>query len=379
MIVVLADDFSGAAEVAGAAVARGLTAEVHVDRLYPSNCDVVVIDSNTRPCTEEDARRIVTAITQQIREAAPALVFKKVDSLLRGPVGMELSTIRTVLDKFRTVLANANPRKGRCVSKGRILIDNCPVNESDFRWDPEHPRHTAHVGELLQCDCEVESIGPNDLVSQNALGIVEASLSEDLISAARFYIRQQDDVLLAGGAEFFEALLDVQGWQITTASQKLCLQWETLIVRGSAAGQSVLPDLPAVQVDLNDQIADTATNLCGILAAGGKASLEICQQQPLAEPLMETSTSLHQKLIQTTELVRKTCHPRHVWIEGGHTASSVVRAFGCERLQVTAVFGDGVVGLQDDGTSSPSFVVKPGSYAWPIEIHAVSPRSEVPA
>lgn len=56
---------------------------------------------------------------------------------------------------------------------------------------------------------------------------------------------------------------------------------------------------------------------------------------------------------------------RQLMIEGGSTASAIIRACGWIRLRVTAIFADGVVGLQAADGSSPQLVVKPGSYHWP--------------
>src|SRR5512141_1199713 len=86
MIVVLADDLSGAAELAGAALRHGLTAEVQTAFTPGSGADVVCVATDSRSLPAEAAARVVGAITGAIVRAKPDWIFKKCDSLLRGPV-----------------------------------------------------------------------------------------------------------------------------------------------------------------------------------------------------------------------------------------------------------------------------------------------------
>ena len=56
-------------------------------------------------------------------------------------------------------------------------------------------------------------------------------------------------------------------------------------------------------------------------------------------------------------------------VEGGATASALVRYLGWSRLNVVAVPAAGVVELDVlENKDAPRLVVKPGSYAWPAEV-----------
>ena len=55
MIVVIADDLTGAAELAGIAFSHGLTAEVQIEFNSKADADIICLDTNTRILTAEDA------------------------------------------------------------------------------------------------------------------------------------------------------------------------------------------------------------------------------------------------------------------------------------------------------------------------------------
>ena len=63
MIVVIADDLSGAAELAGAALRHGLSAEVQTVFFPDTNADVVCVDTDSRLLPPAEAARKVAAIT----------------------------------------------------------------------------------------------------------------------------------------------------------------------------------------------------------------------------------------------------------------------------------------------------------------------------
>ena len=92
MIIVIADDLSGAAELANAAVAAGFSAEVQrcatAPPVFPSGSasEVICLDSDSRSLTPESWRK-VGQIALHVAAIRPALVYKKCDSVfLRGPI-----------------------------------------------------------------------------------------------------------------------------------------------------------------------------------------------------------------------------------------------------------------------------------------------------
>ena len=91
---VLADDLTGAADTALPFFGRGLSARIVLDADQPlPNADVLVLSTESRNVSEAEAIERVRHAAQRLRPmlagSAPSLVYKKIDSTLRGWVGAE--------------------------------------------------------------------------------------------------------------------------------------------------------------------------------------------------------------------------------------------------------------------------------------------------
>src|SRR5947207_781597 len=129
MIAVIADDLTGAAEIAGLGWRHGLSAEI-LERDEPlSAAELVVIDADTRDCPVAEARRRVAAIARRIRERKPEWIYKKVDSVLRGNVLAEVEVMQKALGLERCLLAPANPAARRVIKGGKYFVRGVPVNQ----------------------------------------------------------------------------------------------------------------------------------------------------------------------------------------------------------------------------------------------------------
>jgi D-threonate/D-erythronate kinase len=158
MIVILADDLTGAAELAGVAAARGLSAEVQPVTFLPdTDARVIAVDTRTRGAPADEAARRVADFARQVARAGPEWVFKKVDSVLRGPVLAEVRSAAAALGLPRTLLVPANPSRGRSIQGGRYRVGGRPLHETAFAQDPEYPATTDDVVTLL-------GVGPDDEV-----------------------------------------------------------------------------------------------------------------------------------------------------------------------------------------------------------------------
>ena len=124
-MIVIADDITGAAEIAGIAHAAGQQARL-LCAAGPLYCDSVavttVIATDTRSMSETEAvaetRRIASALTSHLSPLTSHL-FKKTDSALRGHVVAELTALMDVTGYQRAVYLPANPSKGRIIRHPR--------------------------------------------------------------------------------------------------------------------------------------------------------------------------------------------------------------------------------------------------------------------
>ncbi|MBF4616373.1 four-carbon acid sugar kinase family protein [Curtobacterium sp. VKM Ac-1376] len=130
-ITVIADDLSGAAEVAaviGSVPATvALTLSAAVDHVTRSAADLV-LDCDTRSLLPADRRAAVGRTAQRLLAVGAPVRLVKLDSLLRGGVS---DVIDGLLDAgARVVVATALPALGRTVVDGALHVHGRPVSDA---------------------------------------------------------------------------------------------------------------------------------------------------------------------------------------------------------------------------------------------------------
>jgi uncharacterized protein YgbK (DUF1537 family) len=170
----LADDLSGALDAAAAFhhAGRRVTIALSPDEWPDVTAqEVVGITTETRNVTPAAAAEVVTAAIAQGRARGARLLYKKIDSTLRGPVAAELAALAAAMPETRILFCPANPAVGRTVRKGVLRVKGVPVAETEFARDPVCPVRESAIRALLG----------------NAAGtqvlIADAERDEDLVDA----------------------------------------------------------------------------------------------------------------------------------------------------------------------------------------------------
>lgn len=350
MILVLADDLSGAAECAAVARAHGLSAEVQTEPDPSAEADVVAVDTDTRSLPPAAAAERVGAAAGAMLAARPALVFKKADSVLRGPVLAEVAAVCRAAGSARAVLAPANPGRGRCVRGGRYFVGGVPLDETPFARDPEYPARTACVRSLLSERSAGCALG--------AVTVPDVTAAADLDAAAAGCGAGD---LPAGGAEFFAALLRARFALAAAAAADPVppASGPVLWVRGSAFPSADVECAAAV-VTVGADWSWAAGSARHALAAFGLVMLvPAARRHDARAPAARLAT-----LAAAAAVVLRSARVDRLLLDGGATAGAVVRAAGWSRLAVGARAGV-LVTLRDVRGRSPEVLVKPGSYPWP--------------
>ncbi|MFD8284160.1 four-carbon acid sugar kinase family protein [Streptomyces solisilvae] len=164
-LLAIADDLSGAAEVAAALHSRTTRSRVlligrpgavngGVARAlrprHPGEATVLDLDSRYRPATEaaEAVREALwlSSPDENAPDALDTLVLKKIDSLLRGNVAAEIAALAE--GGAGVVLAPALPIAGRVVRSGVVHLGGVALHESDA-WRAETLPPPASVAYAL--------------------------------------------------------------------------------------------------------------------------------------------------------------------------------------------------------------------------------------
>ena len=349
-MVVIADDITGAAEIAGIAHAAGQQARL-LCASGPLYCDTVavttVIATDTRSMSEPEAaaetRRIASAISHH---TSP--IFKKTDSALRGHVVAELTALMDVTGYQRAVYLPANPSKGRIIRKGIYYINEIPIHETAFNYDPEFPARTSSLRERFP-DAEAKGI------------IMPDAESEDDI---RRIIRQYDDgkTIFAGAADLFTATTpEKEGERTGLASKTGPISQTFLILCGSTQSKPLNLGIPIAPMPREvydgeqgadywfQSLATPATSLILTIPHTHRTGKEV------AVHLRTVMAEMAQRLVRKHR-------PDHLIIEGGATAWATLQALGWTDFRIVSQIAPGVV--QMSATNGTLVTLKPGSYPW---------------
>ena len=148
----LADDLSGALDAAAAFHHAGRRVVIAVSPhawAAATPGQVIGITTETRNSAPEIAAAAVRQTVARGRASGGRLLYKKIDSTLRGPVAAELAALEAALPGTRILFVPANPKVGRTVRDGILLVNGMPVAETDFARDPLSPVTESSIARLL--------------------------------------------------------------------------------------------------------------------------------------------------------------------------------------------------------------------------------------
>jgi uncharacterized protein YgbK (DUF1537 family) len=147
MLGIVADDLTGAMDSSGYFASMGFSTMVVLEPSFTSAADVVVITTNSRAEKPDVASH---RVRQAVKNLAGRAVYKKIDSTLRGNIGVELEAAIEELSSEKAVVAPAFPAVGRTTVDGVLLVDGVPVAETQFANDPILPVKESHIPSLLE-------------------------------------------------------------------------------------------------------------------------------------------------------------------------------------------------------------------------------------
>lgn len=370
MIVVLADDFTGAAELAGVAFQLDCSVEVQTE-FQPSDAEVVVIDMATRALPADDATKRARMFARSLQDVGRHDIYVKIDSVLRGPIVPQLTAIAKELGKMQTLIVNANPKNRRTVHDGVMYVDDKPITETDFAGDPEHPAISDNVLDLLGLDASNAAvITPGDDWSDRSFLVGNVAEQSHL---DWFEQNIPGQTIMAGGADFFETvyLQRYVHWKELESDDRsflLRLIPGTLIVVGSAIDwnkrKQRCEELSIPIINFADDASTFTQRIHDALQANPTVMAAIsCDRLPTDHAL-----KLRDDLVKAVQEIITTQQLSQLIIEGGGTATDIIQKCGWSEMSVGACYAQGVVALTNQEAPGLRIVVKPGSYKWPEEL-----------
>ena len=147
LVGIVADDLTSATDGAAPFLAKGHAPLIARDIGGFERRAVVAIDTNSRASTTAMAETAIAAAVAALAEAR--LLFKTVDSTLRGHVRAEIVAAFRASRRSRLVIAPAFPEARRLTIGGFQQVNGVPVGDSIYGRDPVHPALTSRIADLI--------------------------------------------------------------------------------------------------------------------------------------------------------------------------------------------------------------------------------------
>lgn len=379
MIVVVADDITGAAEIAGKAMEFGLRVRFICtfdgNLSVSGNPDILVIATNTRSYSEEEALTFNQLLARSLNHTS-FRIFKKCDSVLRGYVLTELLPFARSANCTQILLQPANPEAGRCIVNGRYTINNQELHHTAFKDDPDFPATTSLVSQLLKIR--------NPLFFQSGnidYKISDCSTGNDmqvLLSNA-----DRSSTLFAGSTAFFGHYLKyIHGYEPKSgpiySTGKPTIPF--LLIAGSTHTSTSDTEqyFRDIKLTLHALPSELRQNQCstGSIHSFATALEEQWKQNPedgilltIGEPrecFPQAAERLNERLCMTAKHLIAGLKLHSIYCTGGATTWQLIQEMRWTNLVPLHTLAPGVIRFEVENSPGTVLTIKPGSYSWGI-------------
>ena len=378
-MLIIADDLTGAADCGVACARCGVDSKALLwlpnsleEATGLESVGVLSIDADTRGLRPEQAANAVEKLLDQLdallKGSHRTLLFKKVDSTLRGNVAAEIAAILKVrrtqtrgTRRVVVVFAPASPEHGRTTVNGRQRVHGQALEDSDL-WKREEAPARSDITELLRevgltCGLvELSSVRAGVVPLEKAIVtlarnvdivICDAASDADLRDIAVASMALGTDTVWAGSAGLARHIPAAAGLapEFDSLTNATFAPGPTLFVVGSPATVSqeqarvlsALPEIIAYSVpqaillggghspgfqELGKQIADTLKIGNDVLLHFDPA--ENCSPAESRSLVKSLATLIHDCARYTGALV----------VTGGETARAILDEWSIERLRL---------------------------------------------
>lgn len=345
---------------------------------------VLVIDTQSRHLSKEDAASRVARHMAAAAKAGVPVLYKKTDSTLRGNVGAELEGALLASGREKLVFVPAYPRLGRTVAGGIVRLNGELLERTDVAKDPFTPVCSSDLRQILssQTRLEIECVNVAELAAAltkpgRRILCVDGTCDGDLERAAEILSPWRDKVVFAGCAGFAEHLPGMLSVH-STAREEYSHATSMLLVCGSVNGVSLEQMDCAEQNGISSILVQDDVLLDGDYLSSPKGQ-EFCAR--VADTLrtqklliLRTARSREDVNRVRQEAYRRGMDEKKLHLQiadnlSGFAAAVTVRFFP----DVLAVFGGdtlaALVARLGGGGISPQFEVLPGTVLSTMNIH----------
>jgi uncharacterized protein YgbK (DUF1537 family) len=235
-----------------------------------------------------------------VREAVAAgahVIYKKIDSTLRGNISAELNALISALPGRTLVLAPAFPHAGRITRDGRCLVGGIPVHETEFGRDQLSPVRSALIADVLPTGAAVVSCDARELGaalrnrSRGAAIVVDAESNDDLDEIARNCLPHLDALILVGSAGLAGALARASARRASTGARA---------ARGPGGApharwdHSITEAAPRPVLGLVGSLSERSRRQAAVLAERTNVMIEVADPRDIDRRLLRVTRALRE-------------------------------------------------------------------------------------
>ena len=168
--VIIADDLTGANDTALQYFKNNLSARIIIDCSKEikdaEEINVWAISTESRNITkEESVDRIVWVVNRLKERLSIDNCYKKIDSTLRGNVGVEVVTLMELLKKDAVVITPAYIEEGRSTIGSYQLLNGTPIERTQCALDPKAPIYESYIPDIIAKDLSTKFAELIDTIS----------------------------------------------------------------------------------------------------------------------------------------------------------------------------------------------------------------------
>lgn len=386
---VIADDFTGATDIASFLVQNGLST-IQFNGIPGgetiTKAQAIVVSLKSRSCPPEQAvEQSLAALAWLQQQGCQRFYFKycsTFDSTAQGNIGPVTDALLKALGETQTVICPALPVNGRTVYQGYLFVGNQLLSESGMRHHPVTPMHDSNLLRVMSAQASGNAgLIAASQVDQGAAAVREAldRLAEQGVSYVVTDALHQEHLLTLG-----EAVRDLRlvtggsglaiglarqwaGAQTDTGAEQAGRpQGERAVVLSGSCSQMTNRQVaayrqlaPACEVEITPCLDDAegyARRLCDwveanhhqtlaplLFATADAQQLQAIQQRYGA---VRSSEAVEQLFAAVTRELKRRGWQRFI-VAGGETSGVVAQSLGVTAFHIGPTISPGVPWVRD--------------------------------
>jgi uncharacterized protein YgbK (DUF1537 family) len=382
-IAIVADDLTGALDTAAPFASLGFSTSVFLDQEQGhlsilSETQVLSLNSDSRHLPPGEAEEQVHIAVAAALRQRPRILFKKIDSTLRGNVAVEILASMHASRRRHALIAPAVPSQGRTTEGGEVFINGVPLRQTEIAAD-SLSSPSASLQEVLAraSDTLTVHLWPRHTAfppSNNAgihAYVADCKTDADLDFLSDFVTDRCEEMLLVGasgfGAALARGLVPVRSAKIAELGGLAGKTGPILFVIGSrtalsaqqaaklyeAGAQEIVLPLSATEQELRQ--------LLERLRCDETATAIVVRPMPLGAE--KHPSEVARLLASTAATLIQRLQVGAVAIVGGDTALATFRSLGVRTVTLMGQLESGVaVGIMLVGGRPTIFVTRSGGF-----------------